>query len=400
MMVDYIECLSYREINVNESPVIVPLCGHVMSLASMDGTMEIQEHYDMSEDGTVRNVKSASQPFSAKSLKACPMCRFPLRNIHRYNRIVKRGLIDQATQRFIVWANAKFVPLEGQLHAEEERLKLANTKLGQAAASRDSYTIEHRSEGVQKIQIRGTRDDQIKTIRGLSGLDVRYTYILRVRRAIRALLHQVSEEEQPYSRVHEMVKNVRHRTGVHPKFEFDGSILQVRNRLLTTVLALRCDLAILSDFLNVYQNQSGPRASPHNWVRSEILLDLSRNREDCAKLLKDALKQQQPMHEIEAHVFFARFVALERSVPTSDIIKMEHLVSQAREGLDSATSICARARSTASMLAEIEDADRLLRGSTFYTTFTNDEKRAVYAAMAQEMRGTGHWYYCQNGHPV
>ena len=400
MMVDYIECLSYREMNVNESPVIVPLCGHVMNLASMDGTMEIQDHYNMSEDGTIRGVKSTSQPFSATSLKACPMCRFPLRNIHRYNRVVKRGLIDQATQRFIVWANAKFVPLEGLLYSQEERLKAAGTKLGQVVPSQGGSTGTFRDEGLQEIRIEGTRDHQIQTIRRLSGLDVRYTHILRARRDILIFLHQVSEQEQPYSRVHEMVKNVRHRTGNHPEFEFDGSILQVRHRLLTTVLALRCDLAILSDFLNIYQNQSGPRASPHKWVSSQVGLDLSRNRKDCTTLLKDAVKRQQPMHEIEAHIFFARFVALERSVPTADTEKMEQLVLQAREGLESAKSICAMAISTASMLSEIQDAEKSLRGSTFYTTFTNDEKRAVYAAMAQELRGTGHWYYCQNGHPV
>jgi len=400
MMVDYIECLSYREIDVDESPVIVPLCGHIMSLASMDGTMGIQEHYDMAEDGTIREVKSTSQPFSTKILKACPICRFPLRNIHRYNRIVKRGLLDQATQRFIVWANAKFVPLEARLYSEEERLKDADTNLGQGPALTNGYSDEHRREGTQQIRIEGTRDDQIQTIRRLSGLDVRYTHILRVKREILVFLHRVSEEEQPYGQVHQMVKNVRHRTGVHPKFEFDGSILQTRNRLLTTVLALRCDLAIISDFLNVYQTQSASRASQHKWLRSPITLDLSRNRKDCTTLLNDAAKQQQPMHEIEAHVFFARFVALERSVPTSDATKTDQLVLQAREGLAAAKSICASARSTAHMRAEIDDAEKLLRGQTFYSTFTNDEKRAVYAAMALELRGTGHWYYCQNGHPV
>lgn len=397
MMVDYIECLSYREMDVDEYPVIVPLCGHIMSLASMDGTMEIQEHYDMAEDGTIRKIKSTSQPFSTKSLKSCPICRFPLRNIHRYNRIVKRGLLDQATQRFIVWANAKFVPLEAQLYSQEERLKSADSTL---TASRDGYSGEHLGEGMQTIRIERTRDDQIRTIRRLSGLDVRYTHILRVRKAILVFFHQVSEEEQPYSRVHRMVKNVRDCNGTHPTFEFDGSVLQVRSRLLTTVLALRCDLAILSDFLNVYQTQSGSRASQHKWLRSSLILDLSYNRRDCTTLLKEALMQQQPMHAIEAHVFYARFVALERSVPTPDAEKVAQLLLQAHEGLDSAKKICASARSTGNMLAEIEDAEKLLRGSTFYTTFTNDEKRAVYAAMAQELRGTGHWYYCQNGHPV
>ncbi|KAL9628028.1 MAG: hypothetical protein Q9204_006164, partial [Flavoplaca sp. TL-2023a] len=54
---------------------------------------------------------------------------------------------------------------------------------------------------------------------------------------------------------------------------------------------------------------------------------------------------------------------------------------------------------TAGMLSEIEDVEKALRDSTFYTSVTNEEKAAVYAAMASDFRGTGHWYYCANGHP-
>ncbi|MCJ1396114.1 hypothetical protein MMC18_009003 [Xylographa bjoerkii] len=50
------------------------------------------------------------------------------------------------------------------------------------------------------------------------------------------------------------------------------------------------------------------------------------------------------------------------------------------------------------MLKEVEAVEKELRGSTFYTAVTNDEKRAVYAAMATAFRGTGHWYYCRDGH--
>jgi hypothetical protein len=41
----------------------------------------------------------------------------------------------------------------------------------------------------------------------------------------------------------------------------------------------------------------------------------------------------------------------------------------------------------------------MLRGSTFYTTVTNEERMAVIAAMAREFSGTGYGYYCRNGHP-
>ena len=51
------------------------------------------------------------------------------------------------------------------------------------------------------------------------------------------------------------------------------------------------------------------------------------------------------------------------------------------------------------MLAEVEAIEDMLRETTFYATVTNEEKAAVYAAMASEFTGTGHWYYCERGHP-
>jgi len=54
---------------------------------------------------------------------------------------------------------------------------------------------------------------------------------------------------------------------------------------------------------------------------------------------------------------------------------------------------------TAGMFAEAKNVEKMLRDSTFYEPVPNEEKAAVYAAMAQDFQGTGHWYYCANGHP-
>jgi len=51
------------------------------------------------------------------------------------------------------------------------------------------------------------------------------------------------------------------------------------------------------------------------------------------------------------------------------------------------------------MRDEVEEVKKMLRESTFYMPVSNEEKAAVYAAMALEFSGTGHWYYCENGHP-
>jgi hypothetical protein len=51
------------------------------------------------------------------------------------------------------------------------------------------------------------------------------------------------------------------------------------------------------------------------------------------------------------------------------------------------------------MRNEAVDVEKMLHDSTFYMPVSNEEKAAVYAAMTHDFRGTGHWYYCENGHP-
>ena len=79
---------------------------------------------------------------------------------------------------------------------------------------------------------------------------------------------------------------------------------------------------------------------------------------------------------------------------------MTTLVDRAHEELHLARDICnVHPGQTAGMLAEVSEAQKMLRGATFYTPVTNAEKEAVYAGIAQSFQGTGHWYYCANGHP-
>ncbi len=95
MTVDYIMGFTYAEIDLDENPCIIPSCGHILTLESMNGHMKIAKYYIISDDINAENsiiaLKSSSIPFSTSKLKSCPMCRSPLRNIDRYGRIVRRA---------------------------------------------------------------------------------------------------------------------------------------------------------------------------------------------------------------------------------------------------------------------------------------------------------------------
>lgn len=399
MMVDYIMGSRYTEIDLDENPCIIPSCGHILTLESMDGHMEMSKYYIISDaDNSIIALKSSSVPFSTSEVKNCPMCRSPLRNINRYGRIVRRAWIDEATKKFIVWANAQFVPLASRMEQAEAKLREHITKEQPPKSplleeTRLSSTLDRLS--LEPIRLVGSRNEQIQLVFKTFKADARYKEISLLRIDIRRFLKEVDEAEQPISRIHSLVEDARKYRGVNTEITDMPSVLQVRNRLLATVLLLRCEYAILSDCII----HGGGRASGE--LIGKFRLSLALYRKDCENLIQESRSRQQPGHEVEGLLYWARFVALERgrSASLSDA-DMTTLVERARNQIHLARTICnTHPGQTGGMQAEVSQASKMLRDATFYEPVTNLEKAAVYAAMAQSFQGTGHWYYCANGHP-
>ncbi|KAL8823199.1 MAG: hypothetical protein Q9191_006082 [Dirinaria sp. TL-2023a] len=401
MMVDYIMGSSYGEFDLDESPCIIPSCGHILTLESMDGHMDMSKYYTMSSE-TIENpitaLKTNSVPFSTADLKNCPLCRKPLRNINRYGRIVRRAWIDEATKKFIVWANAQFLPLASRLEQAEAQLRepaVQKEAVKSALSGRAAISQALDKLSLEPIRLMGSRDEQIKAILKAEKANARYKDIFSLRIHIVKFLHEVDEAEQPISRIHALVQDARNHRGIDTDITDIPSVLQVRNRLLATVLLFRCDYAILFNFVA----HACGTASKGNLRDCRLNLEL--NRKDCENLIHGSRSQQQPAQEVEGLLYYARFVALERGVSASrSDADMTDLVDRARNQLQLARSICqAHPGQTKGLLAEVSEAEKMLRDATFYEPVTNAEKAAVYAAMAQSFQGTGHWYYCANGHP-
>jgi hypothetical protein len=238
----------------------------------------------------------------------------------------------------------------------------------------------------------GSRDHQISQIGTLTRKENRYKTIIGLRREIKKFLQQVNEKEQPFGRIYDLVQDARRHRGINIDLHSKVDILQVRNRLLTTVLLIRCDYTILLTFLN-------DRKGENSASSSRIQVDLSINRKECEDLMAESESRNQPGNYVEGILYWARFLALERSLaePGSELTQ---LLDKAREHLQLAHDICNEyPGQTAGMRNEVEEVEKMLRDSTFYMPVSNEEKAAVYAAMAQSFSGTGHWYYCENGHP-
>ena len=386
-MVDYYEALTYEEIDLDEDPCMFPSCGHVITRTNLDQHMEMKEYYQFGFDGVGREViiaaKVTSAPMSVTVQKTCPACRAPIRNINRYSRIARRAWIDEATKKFIVWANSNFVPMAARM-AEME----AQFQSDVASAGDRELQKRLKVHIVAPLSLEGSSESQIRKIYNLTKSDTRYKDAFRLRTRITDFLSRVNESEQPFSRIYDLVQDAKRHRGVEGSMTWTPDVLQTRNRLLATVLLIRCEYTILANFLKMSKGTA-----------AQINIDFKDHQNRCKGLLEDATARNQPAIEVEGHLFWARFLCLERGVADAVPDGSSALVT-AREHLQTAREICTEYQGqTAGMLSEIEDVEKALRDSTFYTSVTNEEKAAIYAAMASDFRGTGHWYYCANGHP-
>ena len=473
--VDFLEMQEYHEIDLDLEPCIFPDCGHFLTVTSMDGQMNMGEYYMLDANGLPAGVSKPSEPFSmdqSEAVRVCPTCRGSLRNIARYGRIVRRGMLDEATKKFIAWSNGQYLNLAEALAAEQE--SLANTKLPDGAVT-------------CALQTRGTLTSRLdhfwclrqihQPVPGKKGgkTGERYRPAIKLWDKISAFGREVRKEEQPFQRVADLVtyaNNLRrqrqlarlatntvdipgseagilgsmnpggplpqtklagqdeHGSEDTTEFNYDESVIQAKGQLLAKTLLLKCDVMMFDDLVRLVSDKKITlSASLENDDEMDTMLGPSWSGmlnveiylKECDKLIGLAKDTKHPKEQVQGHVFAALFCGFARALGQRDLA--EHRDSPVQDNfpvlekdeLDSnlkqtalkhislARAITEEFPTTISppstLAAEIDSANRFLTEGTFYEAVTPEELRAVYKAMSNEFRGTGHWYTCQNNHP-
>lgn len=402
--VDYLLMGEYRDVDLDEDPCIFPDCGHFLTKSSMDGQMSMGDHYELSDhDGSPIAIKSPSEPFSmdGSTVKSCPQCRGSLRNISRYGRIIRRAMLDESTKKFISWSGNRHLQLAERLLQEEQRL-------GNEEEDLSGYTGH-----IDKLNLTGHVTRQLSQLQKWVG-NGRYRQILRLYSDLLQYRNQVKAEEQPFQQVANHVK-CANRNRTTSNFAFEESVIQLRGYLLATDLLIKCNLAIISDFLKLWARGDSSQ---------EIKVDFDANIKQCRELMDLAAATSRPQLEATGHIYYAHFCGLTLTLgdfpPSSPQLtdgvpgalqatqytlrpeSREALKSQGLEHINKARALMAAhnwGSSQQILETEIQAVEKLIHEGVFYKRVTIEELRAVYAAMASEFQGTGHWYMCVQGHP-
>lgn len=166
----------------------------------------------------------------------------------------------------------------------------------------------------------------ISALSAINPLQKRWTHILRLRKDIYAYRTKVTEGEQPFGRLNDMMESISIQRGEARStntqaFHEYHTVLQVKPQIMATSLSLQCDILILNDFLELRRLQAQAFMSKHDWRSVDIKIDFTRIREDCMNLAAEAEARSYRMTNVEAYLYFARLVALERRSIPADKIK-------------------------------------------------------------------------------
>ncbi|KAF8533486.1 hypothetical protein BDD12DRAFT_946339 [Trichophaea hybrida] len=373
-VLDLIEFTTYRDADLDTEPVIFLSCGHFYSVGTLDGLMDLKNAYVIDEEGKILEPKS----FSRSDMKGCPNCRAPLRNIHRYNRVVKGALLDEATKRFMAYAGTLQSKVLEEVEEKEHKLEdLINELILMITPPTPNSALFSIKARIQGYKQKGTEACQ----------------------HIIDFLNAVHQAEQPYGKVHSMVIDARRRRNAVTKFELDNTVIQHGFQLRGRSLLLRMMWAVLWNF---------KRLSTHipleEYVREWkklVIPGLKSAKDRCIQLVTDSENAGYHKQEIEAMVWHAQFSALELChSPNPDAnLEKANIIAIEMNNLDRCLEIIDAHSSAEYLREDVQKARVLLGGGTFYSFVSSEEKATVYRAMAREFGGTGHWYYCQNGHP-
>ncbi|CAH1759698.1 5746_t:CDS:10, partial [Entrophospora sp. SA101] len=88
----------FEEIDWNVNNMIVLECGHVFTMNMMDEIMKIQKYYNKYLDQWKSTNSFITEP---EHLEPCPNCQYPIKNVRRYGRIIKKSIINLQRKNYL-----------------------------------------------------------------------------------------------------------------------------------------------------------------------------------------------------------------------------------------------------------------------------------------------------------
>ncbi|KAF8978876.1 hypothetical protein BGZ46_006063 [Entomortierella lignicola] len=454
-IVDVVMQQSLSEIDVDEDPILVLACGHILTMTSLDGMMDMKNYYIANEDpktGEVEYIGKRDLPGEEVSQVPCHLCRKPIIELRRYGRRIKYAqlslrlkkhqvsqgkIMKDALQAFQV---AQVLVEEGQseflkaiLRVEDEvnsELPSANQRnLGKYTDYAtfpnssflnisNAYHIPKDHEKLWRRLLRPVSDcfvtfKKIYTKANKSPskqvFDAAFSHLYRIKAGQSHSLSDGAEEqgvsmsEEEYAAISSTIQSCVLECGL-PRDGHSGSSHVESLHEMTNVLIL-----VLAQAFEVLKEVGS--SSGWYWFVEDLF--------QCAGVYVDILKDAAQKGRYDRNLAYARMSRMELllkimqwlgMVTVSDKLfdaKMKRIDSLTEQFMIELNEINGRCPlgikedcvARAKVLEErMVDATAVAKNPVRYQPVTKKEKLELFRAMSQEVSGAGHWYRCQNGH--
>lgn len=390
-VVDFVEFATYDRVDVNENPVIVLSCQHFYTMSFLDRCLEIDSAYVRNENGQfTQSIQFGNMTFD---VKRCPECKEHISGIQRYNRVLKRAVLDVMLRTLIVQAQVSYSAVSSvvdkfELHLESSRTSVLN-QLQRGGLSRQRQPIS--AHNAKVISERMHEFDQVRS-------------------PLQQYTKDVAEGNQPHVRVYGMSIAARDRAKTGSSASdivlcpLDIPSPDIKHRLLGDILRLRLDAMQYTDMLQLVDHLS--RLDGCESDATPLYKDIVKKCDVfCANAeIRRSESEQRQYHGLTVEILLLQVQFISLLLRGCQSVAPSRTVSLRSAGLQ-ALSRCKkyfeRYASCRKYESAAERAGEMLQSlAHFYQAVSVEERRAIVQAMNADFHGTGHWYRCGNGHPV
>lgn len=395
--VDLLEMKTYAETDVGLTPIVVLGCGHFFTAETLDGLVGMHMAYTSDREGRFTGLVDLAGTFT--KIPQCPDCQRPVRQFvtRRYNRIINRAVADESAKRFLVSGQNELQDLNTEL------MKL------QKDLTRSSPSI------IRSIKIlSGTRRSLLEP-----QLLARYDDGKKLQIKINSFRKRSSNRYQPSHKLYKaticaLQKQKAKALGdglatLSLESSSHGVERDCRVTLTGEMALLKLEFTILEDMLSIARAlNSATLIQSLQWPGGSPLRRVQPFMDTSASFIASCGTEALPKLAVEATLYHGRMAHMYQSCSSLDgtslAAKAMGFVEDAKANLESALLLCEQPFQHSEVLkGAVQDIIRLLQRER-YETVSAEEIAAIKKAMVSGSGGiathSGHWYNCENGHPV
>jgi hypothetical protein len=394
----------YRDIDLDESPIVVLGCGHHWIIETLDGNVGLGDVYGVDPrsgrfDSFIENLE-----LQAKVPKCPGGCGLPIRQFvtQRYNRLINKAVIAEQSRRFIATGMQELQELEGKASKLHDDLDKTRNSFVPTLGN-----IGGLGQPMERA-IAKAKDDLDKKIKA------RYTTAIKLSNDVKAFQHRSSAQHQPVNKLHDAIAHFTRAKATLDDVMANLSLSappatpkphpDLRINLGGRLLELKISCVVLEDKFGVtriiegnFPSATSPIKLPGGPLTSQSAQFLSL----CKELSLECVNNDLPKLAVESILYYARIAQTLGSsglAQDSDRTKAMEYRETAKALLDQAQQLCKDAFRDRDTLLKAVKSSRELLNKDFYEEVSAEELKAIKQAMVTGRGGisthSGHWYKC------